>query len=119
MRINFNREKLTRVLEMITLLMHDYPAGDQAELLVDALINKIRIKMRNRLDTMNVKNSYAVSMPQEEAMAFFLWFSQMEVVMPATAYIFERTIAQEICNLIDRQYGTINRTDQSRKAIAT
>ncbi|MGY3054352.1 hypothetical protein ACVWYG_002559 [Pedobacter sp. UYEF25] len=117
MRVNLNREKLTRVHEMVTLLLNDYPAGDAAEKLIDALINKVRLKMRNKLDKMSFKNCYSFSIPQEEAMALFIWFGQMEAVVQPTDYIFEKNVLQDIINQIDREYGTINRTGEVDRSV--
>ncbi|RYF25164.1 MAG: hypothetical protein EOO42_04345 [Flavobacteriales bacterium] len=107
MRIILNHEKLSRLHEMVTLLLKQFPSENKAELLLDAIVNKVRLRMRNRLDALNSKNSYSVSLPIEEALAFYLWFEQIETCLTRTDYIFERTVATQIKNQIDQTYGTI------------
>lgn len=67
--------------------------------------------MRNSLDKMNLKNSYLVTFHESEALAFLIWYNQLQSVFNATQYIFERNIAQSIINQIDQTYGTITRTN--------
>lgn len=107
MRVSLTREKLNSLFDMVQYLLAEFPAGDKAEELVDGLIHKIRIKMRNRLDTYNIKNSYSFTLTKEEALAFELWMSQLKPMIPITNYVFEQNIALQITNKIDQIYGTI------------
>ncbi|MES2651293.1 MAG: hypothetical protein V4663_06105 [Bacteroidota bacterium] len=108
MRVNLNREKLQRLHELVEYLLKEFPASDKAEELVDALIHKIRIKLRNRLDTYNVKNSYSITLPKEEALAYFIWMEQVSKLLPKNVFVFELNVSLTITNEIDRTYGTIN-----------
>ena len=107
MRVQLNREKLEHLHEFVVWLLNEYPAGDKAEELVDALINKIRIKLRNRMDSYNAKNNYCTTLTKEEALALFIWMQQLTPMIPKNFYAFEQNITLQITNQIDQTYGTI------------
>ena len=118
MRVSLNRDKLCGLYELLVFLLNEFPASDMAEELVDVIIHKIRIKIRNRLDTFNNKNSYTFTLTKEEALAYFIWMEQLRPLIPITDYNYELTVALTITNEIDKTYGTINPTEKGTRAIA-
>ena len=98
--MRLNRSKMEGMLLMMTYLLEQWPAEDKAEKLLHVIVDKIRTKMRNRLDQVNTKNGYTITLSQEEALAFDLWFGQM--ALPESLYTYEQNIAQGICVEIDR-----------------
>lgn len=108
MRIKMKYEEMKSLYEMVEALLKLYPAGDPAEELIDALVNKVRIRLRNRLD--NLKAGYSITLPKEEALAFELWISQMRQVLPSPAYIYELNTATQITNeIIDYMDNALKR----------
>ncbi len=113
MRINLNREQMTNLYQMISFLLKEFPANDKEEMMVDLLVEKIRIKLRNRLDAYLVKDSYCVHINVDEALAFDTWMAQIRPLLKIDQFVFEKTIALKITNKIDLTYGTIKRTGQT------
>ena len=103
MKIKLNRDKMQSVHDLISHLLAAYPAEDKAERLLHKLINRVRIKFRNRLDQVNERNGYQVTLTEDEALALDIWFNQ--VVLPADNWIYERLQVEKMCNEADRLYG--------------
>ncbi|MGB4776127.1 MAG: hypothetical protein WBP45_13190 [Daejeonella sp.] len=101
--MKLTRERLEAVHIYIDYLLKMYPAENKAEMLVQLMVNRVRIKMRNRLDQLNKRNGYRVNLTQEEAMAFEIWFNQMP--RQESIFIYENNIVRQLCNDIDKQYG--------------
>lgn len=115
MRIQLNRQKLTAVNDLIQYLLKEFPAGDEAEALVDDHIKNIKKKFENRISTINIKNSFCITLSEEEAKAYFSYLQQLTPMIPKTFYVLEQKASQEILNLIDETYGTI----ETRKITGT
>lgn len=101
--MKLTRERLEAVHLFIDCLLKTYPPENKAERLLHVLVNRVRIKMRNRLDQINNHNGYRIKLSQEEAMAFEIWFNQMPE--QENAFIYEGNIVRQLCNEIDKQYG--------------
>lgn len=105
MRIKLKRDQAEHLLELITYLLTTFPYSTRGEKLLDVLVNKIRIKLRNKLDFRDPRNGYGITLNEEEALAFEEWMSQLSSSIPAHTYVYEQNIAKNITNDINAIYG--------------
>jgi hypothetical protein len=103
MKIKLNRSKMEGLYQLLSILLKN-KASNKAEQILHCIVVKIAIKIRNKLDQYNAKDSYQISLNEYEALAFELWFNSNA---DWTAwYIYELNVAQAICRDIDKNYGT-------------
>lgn len=83
--------------------MDAYPALNPAEELIWALVKKVKIKFRNRMD--NTRAGYSMTLPKDEALAFEFWMNEMRKEIQPDTYKYELNTADQITNEINRLYG--------------
>ena len=105
MLIKLNYDRATGLYQLIIFLMETYPPEDKAEKLLHMMVNKVRIKLRNKLESLSPKTSYSISITDEEALSLDLYMSSMEASIKHNTYIYEKSVAKEITNEIDRVLG--------------
>ena len=107
-KIQLNRQRLEGLYNLVEWLLTNYPAGDKAEQLIDELIEKIRVKLRNKVESFSPRNSYSVTLKKEEALAYFIWMQQLEPLIPKGLFVYELSVSSSLTTQIDMNYGTIN-----------
>ena len=105
MLIKLNQEKAAGLHQLIMFLMETYPPENKAEKLLHMMVNRVRIKLRNKLESLSLKNSYSISLTDEEALSLDLYIAQMEASIEFNIYIYEKSVAKDVTNEIDRVLG--------------
>lgn len=103
MKIKLNRVKMLGLFELIEFLMDGNQAENDGEQILYLLVEKIRIKLRNRLDQLSLKDNYQITLSEDEALALKVWLEQKHI--PANYFNYELNVAQQICLDINKQYG--------------
>ena len=107
------------LLDLIGYLLDTFPAKNKAEYILQLMVEKIRIKIRNRLDSYNAKDRYSVKLQAEEALSFELWFSQIPLALLSVNYRYELNVANHIITDIDKIYGRNFKTDPRARRLAS
>ncbi len=102
-KIKLNRSRLDGMYVLIDHLLSAYKPKDKAEKLLGLLVEKVWIKMRNRLQTYKPNDTYSVLLSPEEAIAFAIWFDQQAI--DRTIFQYECNVATQLLHEIDRLYS--------------
>lgn len=105
MRVKIKHEAASDLLKMIDHLLVTFPAdqGSAAEMLLDTLIKKIKVKIRAKCEG-DPKLYHSITLPKEEALAFELWIFQMSGFIEPMSYIYEQNTANQIIALANSVY---------------
>lgn len=101
MRVKLNKAQANDLFHFVTFLLTMYPFQHRREKLLDILVNKIRLKLRTKIESSYTK-SFSIKLAEEEALAFEEWMEQIEAVLPKSMYVYEQTFTKQITNEINR-----------------
>ncbi|MBY0377488.1 MAG: hypothetical protein K2Q33_02855 [Gammaproteobacteria bacterium] len=107
-KIQLNRQQLDGLYSLVEWLLQNYPASDNAEQLLDDIIEGVRKKIRTKVESFSNRNSYSISLKRHEALAYFIWMQQLEPFIPKGLFVYELSVSSTLTNKIDMTYGTIN-----------
>ncbi|MBY0244980.1 MAG: hypothetical protein K2Q03_05975 [Sphingobacteriaceae bacterium] len=103
MKIKLNRAQLEGVELLMRVLLNENKPKDIAELLVRDIVYKLYQKIRAKTEVIGCPRSgYGVSLTNQEAMAFYIYYQNVEV--DAEGYKYEAFQLQRIFAEIDRIY---------------
>ncbi len=105
MKIHLTHQAAESLVILIKYLLDKYPAEDKAEKILDALVNQVRLKIRNRIERGFSQSGYTFTLSIEHSLAFDLWMDQMRPSIPPLEYGYEQNIALQITNESDKIYG--------------
>lgn len=98
-------------LEGIHLLMNTvlnlYKPENVAESLLHEIVDKINDKIRQKLKRKQFDNKVGnnLKLTSVEAKAFYVWYQQTACIVRGNEYQYERIVAMQIINQIDRAYA--------------
>lgn len=104
MTVPLTKEQATNLMAFIDYMFLHCPAESREEKILDLLINKIRVKLWNKLNVRTQKR-YGVTLTQEEALAFEEWFSQVWSSVKPLEFVMEKNLAKTISNQANAVYG--------------
>lgn len=107
MTIKLSHAQFVNVHNMLSDVLDTYQPANIAEKLLHEIVDGINEKMRKRIKKMQFGNKAGTTLKLTsiEAKAFYTWYMQLSVEVPAN-YVYECVaIDSQIINPIDKEYA--------------